>query len=184
MDLPDPARAATLKTRARRAYEAGRLGAALRRSLWLAPVVALAGLCCADPAGTIVCGVGLIAAVTFCLWRGESFRRGIRPGLLAGFIPMLVPLVAQAGGHLCGADRCLLFPTLCILGGLAGGVALGLLAPRPREAHGVPLFVASLIAGLAGATGCLLYGLIGLGGMAVGLLAGAVPVLATRAARG
>jgi hypothetical protein len=97
---------------------------------------------------------------------------------------MLVPVVAQTAGHLCGAERCLLYPTICILGGLAGGVALGLFAPRPREARGVPLFAASLIAGLAGAVGCLLYGLIGVGGMAVGLLAGAVPVLATRAARG
>jgi len=67
---------------------------------------------------------------------------------------------------------------------VAGGIALGVIAPRPGEARGIPLVAASLIAGLAGSVGCLLYGLIGVAGMALGLLAGAAPVLAARGARG
>lgn len=81
-------------------------------------------------------------------------------------------------------DRCYLLPGVCILAGVAGGVALGLLAPRPRMGNGIPLIAASLIAGLAGAVGCLVYGLIGVAGMVLGLLAGAAPLLVVRRARG
>jgi len=179
MSVPDGA----LARRAKRAYEAGRLEAAVGRSLLLLPIVALALFCCSDPARILISGLCLLAAVTFCLWRGQAYGRGVRPGLLAGIVPLAIPLAAQAGGHLCDAGRCLLVPSVCILAGAAGGVALGLLAPRPRDAHGIPLVSASLIAGLAGSVGCLLYGLIGLGGMVLGLLAGAAPVLAARQVR-
>ena len=173
-----------LAARARRAYELGRLDAALRRSLLLAPLVATAFLCCADASGVLIGGLGLMAVVTFCLWRGEAFRRGVRPGLIAGMVPLILPLAIQAAGHPCDPYRCLLDASICLLAGGAGGIALGLAAPRPREAGGIPLFVAGLVAGLTGSMGCVLYGLIGLGGMALGLLGGAVPLLAARYARG
>ena len=171
-----------LLRRARSAYERGRLSAALVSSVWLVPVLGLPLFCCSDPAASIISGVALIAAVTWCLWRGEGWRRGVLPGLLAGLTPMIVPFVMRTGGHICMGDTCYLYPGICILAGAIGGVALGLLAPRPRDGHGVPLFAASLIAGLAGAVGCLIYGLIGVGGMVLGLLAGAAPVLVTRRA--
>src|SRR5258706_369094 len=180
LDPPDPIRAA----RARRAYETGRLGSAASRALPLLPLVCLPILCCPDPIRSIACGVALVAVVTCCLWRGEALRRGVRPGLIAGGVPLMIPLVAQATGHLCAAGRCLLDPTICILAGIAGGIALGLLAPRPRDEQGVPLITASLIAGLTGSVGCWMYGLVGIGGMVVGLVAGAAPLLAVRRARG
>jgi ABC-type iron transport system FetAB permease component len=37
---------------------------------------------------------------------------------------------------------------------------------------------------LTGSVGCWMYGLVGVAGMVVGLLAGAAPVLAVRRARG
>jgi hypothetical protein len=174
----------TLAARACHAYEVGRLDSALRRAVLLLPLPGLTFLCCAEPARSIVTGVGLVAAVTFCLWRGQAIGRGVRPGLLAGAVPLLIPLAAQATGRICEAGRCFMSPTVCILAGLAGGVALGVFAPRSREAHGVPLVTASLIAGLAGSVGCWMYGLIGIGGMVVGLVAGAAPVLAVRRVRG
>ncbi|MGH9749396.1 MAG: hypothetical protein ACRD5D_00635 [Candidatus Polarisedimenticolia bacterium] len=175
---------AALAARARRAYEIGRLEAALRRGLLLAPLVGAALLCCADAAGVLAGGAGLLAAVTYCLWRGEAFGRGVRPGLIAGMVPLVLPLAVQAMGHPCDPYRCLLDASICVIAGVAGGIALGLAAPRPREAGGIPLFVAGLIAGLTGSMGCILYGLIGLGGMVLGLLGGAAPFLAVRHARG
>ena len=150
MDAPDAAVAA----RARRAYERGRLDSALRRAVLAIPVLGLALLGCADPAASSVSGLALIAAVTLCLWRGESWRHGVGPGLLSGAVPLLVPLAAQAIGHLCSASRCFMDPTVCV------------------------------VAGLAGSVGCLLYGLIGVGGMVIGLLAAAAPVVVLRRARG
>lgn len=170
--------------RARRAYELGRLGSALGRSVLLLPLPWLVFLCCADPGRSIATVVSLVAAVAFCLWRGGPLRRGVRPGLIAGAVPLSIPLIAMTTGRLCAAGRCLLDPTVCILAGVAGGVALALFAPRPRDAHGIPLVTASLIAGLAGSVGCWMYGLVGIGGMVVGLVAGAAPVLALRKARG
>jgi hypothetical protein len=172
-----------LQARARRAYASGRLASALLRSVPLVPLVWLTSSRCSEPAGILAGGAGLFAAVTFCLWRGEVWRRGVPAGLLAGSIPMLAPVVMRAANHVCGAGVCLLTPTLCILAGLAGGLALGALAPRPREAGGIPFFTACLIAGFAGSVGCLIYGLIGVGGMALGFLAGATPLLAARRLR-
>jgi len=171
-----------LISRARSAYEAGRFAAAARRGVLLLPAIGTALLCCANPAGTLLCGAGLFALVTFCLWRGQDFRRGVRPGLVAGFVPLLLPIVVQSFGHPCVSGGCLLFPAVCGLGGLLGGIALGMKAPRPRDGQGIPFVTACLIAGLAGSVGCLLYGLVGLGVMLAGLFLGAAPVLATRRA--
>ena len=171
-----------LKERARRAYERGRLAGAARRSVLLLPVLGAASLCCPSPGAIVAGGAGLFAVVTFCLWRGQEFRLGVRPGLVAGFLPLLLPILVQAIGHACAPGRCLLFPAVCGLGGLAGGVALGILAPHPREGRGIPFVTACLIAALAGSVGCVLYGLFGLGVMALGLLLGAGPILAARRA--
>ena len=171
-----------LKERARRSYERGRLAGAAGRSVLLLPVLGAASLCCPSPGAIVAGGAGLFAVVTFCLWRGQEFRLGVRPGLVAGFAPLLLPILVQAIGHACAPGRCLLFPAVCGLGGLAGGVALGLLAPHPREGRGIPFVTACLIAGLAGSVGCVLYGLFGLGVMVLGLLLGAGPILAARRA--
>jgi hypothetical protein len=171
-----------LKERARRAYERGRLAGAARRSVLLLPVLGAASLCCPSPGAIVAGGAGLFAVVTFCLWRGQEFRLGVRPGLVAGFVPLLLPILVQAIGHACAPGRCLLFPAVCGLGGLAGGVALGILAPHPREGRGIPFVTACLIAALAGSVGCVLYGLFGLGVMGLGLLLGAGPILAARRA--
>src|SRR5437867_3033366 len=111
-----------LISRARSAYEAGRFAAAARRGVLLLPAIGTALLCCANPAGTLLCGAGLFALVTFCLWRGQDFRRGVRPGLVAGFVPLLLPIVVQSFGHPCVAGRCLLFPAVCALRALLAGL--------------------------------------------------------------
>jgi hypothetical protein len=171
-----------LSERARRAYEMGRLGAALRGSFLLLPAVGVALVSCSSPGPTLVSGAALVLLVAFCLWRGQGYRRGVAPGLVAGFVPLLLPILVHATGHVCVSGGCLLFPTACGVGGVLGGVALGIMAPRPRDGRAIPFVTACLIAGLAGSVGCLLYGFVGLGVMIAGLLAGATPILAARRA--
>ncbi|MGH9868549.1 MAG: hypothetical protein ACREAA_10355 [Candidatus Polarisedimenticolia bacterium] len=184
MNAVEAMRHQALRVRALRAYEAGRASWSLARAAWLLPAAGAAYLCCPEPGRIVASAAALVLAVAFCLWRGQAWGRGVRPGLLAGAAPMLVPIVAQAISHACTPAGCSLYPTVCILAGVAGGIALPLLAPRPGEGRGIPLVAASLIAGLAGSVGCLIYGLIGVAGMAAGLIAGAMPVLAARHARG
>ena len=173
---------AGLVRRARRSYELGRFAAATRRALPLALPISLALAGCGAPREVLACGGALLAAVTLFLWHGQEYEAGVRPGVAAGLAPLLLPVVARFAGHPCPAGGCLLLPAVCALGGLAGGVLLGLLAPRPRAGRVVPFVVACSVAGLTGAVGCLLYGLVGLAVMGAGLAAGAVPLVAARRA--
>lgn len=178
MSVPE----AGLRREARRAYELGRVERAARGALLLAPILAVSLYGCAAPGKSLACAAVLLAAVACFLWRGEGYAEGVRPGVIAGVVPLIVPALARAGGHLCAADVCLLFPTLCAAGGLAGGALLGALAPRLRPDRPAPFLVACSIASLMGAVGCVLYGYVGLGLMAAGLAAGAMPLLAARRA--
>jgi hypothetical protein len=73
-------------------------------------------------------------------------------------------------------------PIVCALGGLAGGILLGLMAPAPGAGRRVSFVVACAVAALTGAVGCLLYGLVGLVVMVAGLAVGATPLVAARRA--
>jgi len=178
MDAPED----RLIERARRAYEVGRFWFAARRSALLIPVVALALLGCNRPAATLACGALLLLVVAVLLWRGREYGRGVTPGLAAGALPLLLPIVARASGHFCVSGACILLPSLCLIGGVSGGLALALLTPRPRDCQGIAFLAATLVAALAGSLGCLLYGFLGLAVMIAGLVAGALPVLALRRA--
>ncbi len=173
---------ARLEGRARLAYERGRLAWALRRG-WFVPMVAsLALFGCEQRAATLAC-IGLLAAtVVGLLWRGGAYAHGVGPGLLAGLAPFLLPVAAQATGHACAATLCVFLPTFCIAGGVVGGVVLGAQGHRlPAEQRGFWVS-AVVVAALAGSVGCLVAGLAGVTGMALGLALGAAPALALRAA--
>lgn len=178
MSAPEVRREARL----RRAYEIGRLSTAMVATLPIVPVLAVAPLCCRDPRQVIACGVALLAVVIGLRWRGQQYAVGVSPGLLAGLGPLFVPVAGRVGLPLCGVSGCGLTPAVCALGGLAGGIMLGLLAPRLETGRSVPFVVACVVAALTGAVGCLMYGLIGLVVMAGGLLIGALPLLAVRRA--
>jgi hypothetical protein len=94
----------------------------------------------------------------------------------------VLPLVSQATGYFCSATVCLVLPTVCVAGGVVGGVALGLLGKRPFGDH-VGFWVAAVsVTAVLGSVGCLMAGLAGIAGLAVGLLIGAAPVLVARTA--
>ena len=168
-----------IEARARRAYELGRVDLALRRSLLLTPVILLPFTCCSDPASNLLTGFLLIAAVAWCLWKGEGWRLGVAPGLASGVVPLLAPLAVHASGHTCRGGVCLM-PSSCLVAGVAGGLLLGWFVRRLRSVGPAAVVSASLVAGLTGSVGCLAYGLIGLAGMAAGMAAGALPVLIVR----
>ena len=169
----------TLERRARRAYEYGRLLHGLRRATLVAPMVALSLLVCGHPTATWVTGGALVAAVVLFEWRGQGFAVGSRVGLWAGLPPLLLPLAVQATGHLCSPSLCRVYPAMCLLGGILGGVLLARLGMR-STVHGTGLAAAALVAGLAGTLGCVIGGLGGFVGLVAGLTLGAAPVLALR----
>jgi len=173
---------ARLEARARRAYERGRLRSAVVRALPLVPLVALATVGCPERLEVMLCGAALLATAIGLLWRGQDYGAGVGPGVAAGLLPLLLPVVTRVTGHLCTTGSCYVLPVVCALGGLAGGVLLGVLAPAPRAGRRVAFVVACVVAALTGAVGCLLYGLVGLVVMGAGLAAGATPLLAARRA--
>ena len=171
-----------LEARARRAYELSRLAVASRRALLLVPLMALSLAGCAGRLEVLGCGALLLGTVTLLLWRGQDYGAAVMPGLIAGLTPLVLPPLAQLFGRGCAYGSCQILPSACALGGLAGGILLGILAPRPHAGRLTPFVATCSVATLAGAVGCLLYGLVGLAFMAAGLAMGALPLLAARRA--
>jgi hypothetical protein len=170
---------AALISRARRAYETGRVAAALPTTALVAPMAALSFFCCGRREATACLATALALLVTALLWRGRDLGRSVRAGLAAGAAPLLLPLLAMPLGHVCPREACLVFPVACVVGGVVAGVVL---AASWRRA-GTPRRTRALVAGfavaaLAGSLGCLIAGALGVLGMAAGLALGGAPVLA------
>lgn len=172
-----------LAARARGAYERGRLRWALGRALAAVALGAVALVGCQAPGGPAACAAALGALLTACLWRGGPWARGARLGFLAGLAPCLLPAGVRAA-HACGGTICLTLPSICVGAGIVAGLLLGWLGPRAGAGRDRRFWLAAASAAiLAGSIGCLAAGLAGLGGMALGIVAGAAaPVLAARAA--
>lgn len=171
-----------LEARARRAYEGGRLAWGLKRAVVVAALAGLALPSCSNLAATAGCVVLLAFVVTALLWRGEELAEGVRPGLVAGLVPFVLPVVSQATGYFCSATVCLFLPTVCVAGGVVGGAALGAQGRRPFGDHLGFWISAVSVTAVLGSVGCLMAGLAGIAGLAVGLLLGAAPVLFARTA--
>ena len=171
-----------LEARGRRAYEWGRLRWGSKRAILVAAVAGSALLTCTNLAATSGCVLLLALLVTALLWRGQEFAEGVRPGLVAGLVPFVLPVVSQATGYFCSATVCLFLPTVCVAGGVVGGAALGLQGRRPFGDH-LGFWVSAVsVTAVVGSVGCLMAGLAGIAGLAVGLLLGAAPVLVARTA--
>jgi hypothetical protein len=147
------------------------------------PASAVSFACCGRPEATGAGAAVLALVVVACRWRGEGFARGVAPGLLAGLCPLLLPVVARLGNFVCDAGTCTLSTLSCLLAGALGGAVLGGVAARQVEGRGGFLVAAAAHAALSGSLGCLLGGVAGLAGMAIGLLAGAAPALVLAARR-
>ena len=167
-----------LETRARRAYELGRL----RWSLRIAPFVLLAAgaaWACGRPAPLVIAlGVALLPLVVGLSFAGGPAGNAVIPGLFGGTVALALPLfVGSTLGHFCFGSACMTFCLpACVLGGAIAGGVIGSAARRQeREA---PFFASALaIAGLMGALGCTLSGVAGVGGMLAGALVAGAPLL-------
>jgi hypothetical protein len=171
-----------LLARARRAYERGRLRAALWRAALLVPVVAWSWTWCPYPALAVACGTALVALTVAFRWRGQVWARGIWPGLAAGLPPLVLPFLMREASQVCVGEVCC---SLCLIGCVGGGLVAGALVGRRAaslgEGRAAFLAAAGTLALLAGAPACAFAGVIGLAGLLIGFAGGTAPLLLARA---
>lgn len=167
-----------LEVRARRAYELGRVRLGLGYALFVVPGIALSILLRGDTTSSLALGGLAIALVTLSTWRGGAWAAAVVPGLVAGTVPLLLPLAARLTTHGCSGEVCWSVCMLsCVLGGLFAGGLMGLRAGRLAVDRGRFLVGAGAIAILSGSLGCAFAGLAGVAGMSLGLLAGSAPLV-------
>lgn len=173
-----------LQRRARRAYEWGRLRAAMPGALPAVGLTWMAAVLQHHVKPSLLVLGGLL--VLLCLglgWWGRQWDRAVAPGLLAGLFPLLLPFVVSGAGHVCYTGGCRAFCLMtCVGGGLAAGAFLSLAALRLPEGRERFLLASGSVATLCGALGCVLYGLSGVLGLVAGLALISTPVLVLRRA--
>ena len=165
-----------LRHRARRAYEWGRIRAALRDTLPVIPLVGASLLACSAPIQTIASGGVLYAVAVGLRWKGGASGRAVTPGLIAGLGAFFAPLLAGALGADPLASDAFALRATCFVGGIATGGFVGLYALRAAADEARFLLSAAVVAGLTGSLGCLFGGLGGILGMLLGLVSATVPV--------
>lgn len=153
-----------------RSYEAGRLRDAALAAvpvtvLPLAVAVAIGGR-----APALLLGSALVLGFFLARWRGRSWARGARVGVLAGTLAAAVPLTLTALGLGCGPGGCASWcMPLCGSIGAFAGTAIGL-SSRDARAWSV----GAGLAAVAVALGCWPMGLTMVGGAGGALAAAAV----------
>lgn len=168
---------ASLRARAKRAYELGRLRMATRITLPVAAMIAVPLLGGQALASTALAGAVLLALAVGFRFRGQVLGRAVTPGLLAGSAPLLLPLLLRSSGHCCIGGACWSICMLgCIAGGVLAGVAIAWRSAAEKEQRWTFLGAASLLAGAAGVLGCAVFGYAGMTGMAVAVVVSSVPV--------
>lgn len=177
---------AASRGRTRCAYERGRVLAGLRLAAWVLPMVAFAVLLQGDPAARLSVGGALFATAATFGWRGGAWGRAVIPGLLAGAVPMGLPMLARAsdaGCALAGMSCTTWCLAACLAGGTIAGALLGYRAARTSEARLAAFCASGVVAVMTGSLGCLVIGSAGLLGLVAGFGITAVPVLAVATRR-
>lgn len=174
-----------LARRVRWAYEKGRWVRALPLGGYgVVLVLCAVALRSSVGAGTLVLGAVFTGLLVGYGWRGGVLGRAVVPGVLGGVMPLLVPPLVVASGHVCASPGCRAF---CLLACVGGGVLAGLLITRaavaaPVGERGRFVLAAGVLATLCGALTCVLYGLSGVIGLMSGLALASAPGLVLRRA--
>ncbi len=172
-----PIDTASLRARAKRAYEVGRFREALAFAVFVVPMVVLSLLVCRQPGLTGLGGSALLLLAIGFRWRGGAVGRAVMPGLLAGSVPLVLPVLLRSSGHCCIGGACWSICMLgCVAGGVLAGVAVGVAAQAELERRWTFLSAATLIAGLSGLLGCAIVGAAGIAGMVISCVASSVQV--------
>jgi hypothetical protein len=166
-----------LLERAKVAYERGRARRAARVAWFVLPMVGISLGCCPQHDASLVAGALLLGLAAGFEWRGGPWGRAVRPGLLAGVVPLFLPLVAGSCGP--GSDGCVRYGwPVCVLSGLLAGAVVVRQALRQQSDERRPFLVAAgALAMAAGSLGCVLVGLAGVIAMAAGLVLVSVPAI-------
>jgi hypothetical protein len=168
--------------RARRAYEWGRLWRAAVKAWPALLLTVLSCWWCHEPGLSIAIGAGLFALATGLVWYGQIASQAARAGLKAGMLAFAVPVAAF---HSYFAPYFCTLPGMLIVNGACGlgvGILLSFESARLQAQRNVFLLFASVVAALCGMLGCILFGPMGLTGMAVGILLSTAPVAIYRRA--
>ncbi len=169
-----------LERRTRTRYEWARAKRAVVGFAPLLLVVAVATAVARHPSVTGAFGVAAFVAGATMLWYGRDPKRAVLPGVLAGFVPLVLVLCTS---HMrgCSGDDCMMMCVpACSVGGLVAGLAVASVGNQ-RRAGAVFWLSASALALLTGAMGCACVGYSGVAGLAIGFAAGVVPGLLRRA---
>ena len=153
-----------------RSYEAGRLRDAAVATLPVALLPFAVVVAIGGRAPALLLGSALVLGFFVARWRGRSWARGARVGVLAGTLAASVPLGLSVLGLGCGPSGCAAWcMPLCGGIGAFAGTAIGL-ASRDLRAWAV----GAGLAAIAVALGCWPMGLTMVGGAAGALAAAAV----------
>ena len=161
-----------------RAYEIGRLRAAVRAAWVLVPTALVcafetgAGEACAC-VGSLLLGVSI-----FLRWRDRRGAHSVRDGLIAGLLPLIVGLLVNHFAPGCANAQLFSWCVAACLGaGLPSGAWLGVRLVRGAGTKAT-WFAAGGIALLTAMLGCAGLGITGIIGAAIGLAVGAISVQA------
>jgi hypothetical protein len=174
-----------LETRARRAYEIGRVRWALQVAWIVVALVLISFLAAGASPITAATGLALLGVVTLLRWRGRAWAAAVRAGLTAGLIPYALLLTLKcSSGYFCMLGGCMAHcARFCIAGGLAAGFVLALSARRHEGEMTKFLVAAGAVAALTGLLGCFVGGVTGVLWMALGELTATLPAFAVPARR-
>lgn len=153
---------------ARSAFERGRVAKAVRTAALVLPITLVSFGCCGDRSASLAIAGVLAALVVVLVWRGGAAGRGVVPGLVAGVVPLAVPLLACPLCAHAGIVGALPF-VACVVGGVASGAIVVWYGTREREDRAPFVVAAGAVAALAGSLGCVIVGLGGVVAMALGV---------------
>lgn len=155
------------RARARRAYEWGRLRHAAI-SAWPALLLASVSVwLCHELAPSAWIGASLFALLTGLIWFGPTSMHAARAGLKTGMWAFAVPIVVFSCHCANTLNALLVVNGGC---GIGVGILLSMESARLQTQRNLFLGCASGVATLCGMLGCLLFGPMGLAGMAAGIL--------------
>ena len=169
----------TVRLKARRAYELGRLRQGAVRALALAVVAGAGAFVCAGPAALFWLPITVLVW-TGIEWRGGALLRGGRIGAGGGLAALVVPVwvfrsCCRAGDAMMGKDCCNMTGACTMVGGAIGLLLAVFLvgAPRRERSERALGMVLALLAVASGKCSELLAGeALGLlGGLAAGAVA-------------